>query len=438
MMRALFREEGASLRIELLAEPEVTGFIDQHAAILDSTFEHMKMSDRMRSRLRESDWIFSGMKTFHELNEAFPSLLDENGERKTFERFLNDVQSIDRTYNQNYLRAEYNYAEASAEMAAKWEAYEEDGDDYYLQYRTAGDDKVRPEHAALNGITLPMSDPFWDEYYPPNGWNCRCTVVQVLKDKYPATDRSEAYRRGREALVKDTKGMFRFNSGKQGKTFPDYNPYTISKCTTCTRKLNLNKEIPENQLCNTCGISGNRAAGDIAQALGALNEKKGAEYIKAILEITEMKIFKSVDGSKEIFSALGKSHSDFENILNAAKKMAEKGYRVFILPNPRGTRSGDCILQKKSFVGLYDVKTIEGKGSIGSRLTESVGQANRVILNIRSQYNPKDIAYEIRTFLEKNKEAREVIILKGNKALFVSPKMISKTFDKDFVKRYNK
>ena len=54
-------------------------------------------------------------------------------------------------------------------MAAKWENYAEDGDDYLLQYRTAGDDKVRPEHAELNGVTLPQSDSFWDTYYPPNG-----------------------------------------------------------------------------------------------------------------------------------------------------------------------------------------------------------------------------------------------------------------------------
>ncbi len=52
------------------------------------------MSDAMRQRLTRSDYIFSGLKTFHELNEAFPSLLDENGDRKPFERFLNDVQKI--------------------------------------------------------------------------------------------------------------------------------------------------------------------------------------------------------------------------------------------------------------------------------------------------------------------------------------------------------
>lgn len=252
MMSALFREEGARLRVELLEEPEVTGFINEHARVLDSGFAEVEMSDTMRAKLRESDYIFSGIKTFHELNEAFPSLLNEKGNRKPFNQFLNDVQKIDDTYNKAYLNAEYNHAQASAEMAAKWEGYEEDGDEYYLQYRTAGDDKVRPEHAALNGVTLPQSDPFWDEYFPPNGWNCRCTVVQVLKDKYPATDRAEAFRRGQEALAKDTKGIFHFNPGKQSKTFPDYNPYTISKCNNCTRILELASNTAPNQLCMAC------------------------------------------------------------------------------------------------------------------------------------------------------------------------------------------
>ena len=65
------------------------------------------MSEAMRKRLERSNYVFSGLKTFHELNEAFPSLLDENGNRKTFERFLNDVRKIDETYNSNYLRAKF-------------------------------------------------------------------------------------------------------------------------------------------------------------------------------------------------------------------------------------------------------------------------------------------------------------------------------------------
>lgn len=180
MMRALYGQRGAQLDIDILASDEAQSFINAHAGILDSTFKQVRMTDKMRERLTRSNYIFSGIKTFHELNEAFPSLLDENGDRKPFERFLNDVRKIDETYNANYLHAEYNFVQASAEMAAKWEQYSEDGDRYLLQYRTAHDDKVRPEHAALDRITLPMGDPFWESYYPPNGWNCFVAGTPVL------------------------------------------------------------------------------------------------------------------------------------------------------------------------------------------------------------------------------------------------------------------
>ena len=254
MMRTLHEKAGAQFSIDILGEKPVQDFIDAHAKVLDSAFEHTPMSDRMRSRLLQSDYVFSGIKTFHELNEAFPSLLDSNGERKPFEQFLNDVRSIDSTYNQNYLRAEYNFVQASADMAGKWEQIEQDGDRYNLQYRTAGDDKVRPEHAALNGVTLPPSDPFWSTYYPPNGWNCRCTVVQVRKAKYPVTPHEEAMKRGAEATGKDTRGIFQFNAGQEQKTFPDYNPYTVKRCRDCDiakGKIKL-AFVPENELCAAC------------------------------------------------------------------------------------------------------------------------------------------------------------------------------------------
>lgn len=267
-MKALFKQKGASLDIDILASDEAQEFITTHASTLDSSFGQVAMTDTMRRRLQRSDYIFSGIKTFHELNEAFPSLLDENGNRKPFEQFLNDVQKIDKTYNQNYLRAEYNFVQSSAEMAAKWEQYAEDGDRYYLQYRTAGDEKVRPAHAELNGITLPQSDSFWESYYPPNGWNCRCTVVQVRKSKYPETPHDEAMARGESALEDDKKGIFRFNSGKEQKAVPDYNAYTIRRCRDCDvakGKVKL-AFTPENELCAACKL--------IHQAQAARNNQR--------------------------------------------------------------------------------------------------------------------------------------------------------------------
>lgn len=258
MMKAVFSQEGAQFTVELLETPKVQEFIGTHAKVLDTSFEKVEMSDLMRRRLTRSNYIFSGMKTFHELNEAFPSLLDENGNRKSFEQFLNDVRKIDEKYNQNYLRAEFNFVQSSAEMAAKWERFMEDGDRYNLQYRTAADGKVRPEHASMHGITLPPSDSFWEEFYPPNGWNCRCTVVQVRKSKYPTTKHDEAIALGELATGKDTKGIFRFNPGKEGKSVPDYNPYTIRKCKSCDiakGKLNTAKPfIPENEMCAACKL----------------------------------------------------------------------------------------------------------------------------------------------------------------------------------------
>ena len=257
-MKVLFNQKGSSFSIDIMTDGNVQNLIEAHTDVLNRNIERLEMSDIMRQRLTRSNYIFSGIKTFHELNEAFPSLLDENGNRKPFERFLNDVRKIDDTYNSHYLRAEYNFVQSSAQMAAKWEQFAEDGDRYNLQYRTAGDSKVRPAHAALNGVTLPPSDTFWQTYYPPNGWNCRCTVVQVRKAKYPVTPHDEAMKRGEEALQDDTKGIFHFNPGIQQKTIPDYNPYTIRRCRDCDiakGKLNLDrKPVADNELCAACRL----------------------------------------------------------------------------------------------------------------------------------------------------------------------------------------
>lgn len=308
MMQTLYKVKGAQFRIEILEKPKIQEFINAHTSILDSTFEKVEMSDAMRRRLQRSDYIFSGMKTFHELSEAFPSLLDENGNRKPFEQFLNDVQSIDSTYNQNYLRAEYNFVQASAQMAAKWESFMQDGDRYNLQYRTAGDKKVRPEHAAFDRVTLPITDPFWEEYYPPNGWNCRCTVVQVRKSKYPVTPHDEAMALGEEATSKDTKGIFRFNAGLEQKSVPDYNPYTIRRCRDCDiakGKLKL-AFIPDNELCAACRLL-HKCVGDRSKSERAIERTHYLHEMEPLLQVKHVKPIE--DGSIKVgFSTYGNKH----------------------------------------------------------------------------------------------------------------------------------
>ena len=206
----------------MLKEKPVRRLMEETAAYLSKGIERgvvqESLSEAMASSLRESAGVFSGFKTFHEMKEAANLLLDENGDLKPFERFSNDVQKINDAYNKHYLKTEYNFALQSAEMAARWEEQQDDGDGrYLLQYRTAGDKKVRPAHQELNGITLPPSDPFWDKYYPPNGFNCRCTVQKVRAAKYPATDSNEAMKAGDKATEGKYAEMFRFNPANSGR-----------------------------------------------------------------------------------------------------------------------------------------------------------------------------------------------------------------------------
>lgn len=184
LMRWLYKQP--EFTPEMLDDKEVKRFIRSHAGILDKAVDytlHKRSMDEISvQRLKESNYVFSGFKTFHELNEAFPSLLDTDGSRKPFERFLNDVQKVNETYNRWYLKAEYNFAMSSAAMAARWKQWwdDEDRNRYLLQYRTVGDKRVREAHRALHNVTLPITSKFWDEYFPPNGWNCFVAGTRVL------------------------------------------------------------------------------------------------------------------------------------------------------------------------------------------------------------------------------------------------------------------
>jgi phage putative head morphogenesis protein, SPP1 gp7 family len=49
-------------------------------------------------------------------------------------------------------------------------------------YSAVMDGKTRPEHRALNGKAYRAGSSFWDRYYPPNGWRCRCSTYSLSED----------------------------------------------------------------------------------------------------------------------------------------------------------------------------------------------------------------------------------------------------------------
>ena len=49
----------------------------------------------------------------------------------------------------------------------------------WLRYVAVLDNRTRPQHRIWHDTVLDADDAFWDTYYPPNGWNCRCSVQQL-------------------------------------------------------------------------------------------------------------------------------------------------------------------------------------------------------------------------------------------------------------------
>jgi len=215
----------------MLADKPITALINETNKILASPLTDNVVPEAMLAKLQKDVFVFSGCKTHLELKEVSNLLTDANGKIKSFQKFSQEVQAIHKTYNVQYLEAEHIFATSSAESAARWSEYEADGDRYNLQYRTASDDRVRDEHAVLHNTTLPVDDPFWNSYFPPNGWRCRCVAVQVRKGKFDVSNSAEALAKGEKATTQIGKDgqnrleMFRFNPGKQQVIFPPNHPY---------------------------------------------------------------------------------------------------------------------------------------------------------------------------------------------------------------------
>ena len=177
----------------------------------------------------------------------------------------------------------------------------------------------------------------------------------------------------------------------------------------------------------------------LADELAELHYLHGAQFVKQLKLITYYGDFHPVEGETNIFSTGGEKNEDFENLLNAARKAVEHGYRVFILPNPKGFRTADFIFERKGVYKMFDLKTILGRNSIDNRLSESIGQTNRVLLHITVDYTPSALARSIKRYLESNPHAKEVLVFKGKKHLSVTQKSLEdNNFFQTFIRRYTK
>ena len=234
---------------ELLSERPIQRVIRKTADYFSGAISE-RVPPKMADALRKDLYIFSGFRTYHELKESAERLLRPDGSLKPFSEFYQDTLKVRDKYNKSWLKAEYNYAVRTADAAARWAEIEKDKEHIDLLYETVGDSNVRPDHAALEGVCLPVDDPFWAIAYPPNGWNCRCRVLRVAKGSHPYSNSGEAT----EAFMESTSGkseLFRYNPGKEQRIFSDKHPYYskrgIRHCAISGDKLAAN--LDKNEEC---------------------------------------------------------------------------------------------------------------------------------------------------------------------------------------------
>lgn len=194
-------------------------------------------------KLTENVFQFSASKDFHILQDMTLALKDTDGKLRSFSDFQKEVDKMNLQYNGNWLRTEYNHAVAASQCAARWTEQVSCSQSMpYLQYQAVMDKNTRPEHAALNGVIKRIDSDFWDKYYPPNGWGCRCEVIQLPGKNHKETPDMD---------LKHCKvaPMFQVNVGKKGVIFPKGHPYFMSQCQRCN---GTPKQLAINPQCAAC------------------------------------------------------------------------------------------------------------------------------------------------------------------------------------------
>jgi SPP1 gp7 family putative phage head morphogenesis protein len=85
------------------------------------------------------------------------------------------IQNIFRTNMQSaYAVGQWDEIESQADIAP------------YLMYDAIDDTVTRPEHRAWDRKVLPVKHNWWKTHFPPNGFNCRCSVIQMDEDEAEA------------------------------------------------------------------------------------------------------------------------------------------------------------------------------------------------------------------------------------------------------------
>ena len=403
---------------EMLRERPIRRLISETAGVylqaLDDSSIQYEIPVEMRQSLEQDIFVFSGFKTYHQLKEASELLRDSQGRVKSFNQFYQDVSAIRQKYNRNWLHAEYNFAVSSAQMASHWAEYQQDEEMANLQYRTALDDKVRPEHAALEGVTLPMSDPFWDTAFPPNGWNCRCHVIPVLKEDFPLSNSQRA----QDAFDDMTQGkasIFRYNPGKEGVIFPPHHPYYGKRGYKHCLNPHLATSLGDNE---ECDVVRNLKQNYVPQKKLVETIEEGRTIQQYDNVDPEASDYKQVLAVARFFARLGEDVEILPRMQNGPKAFDYKEIYADLIGTQYEDKTPDLRCSKNGVSVYREVKGYEkgtdGKRALRNMLNRGLEQSDKIIIQRHPDWTENFVARSIFNKIKKGVKVQEVWIMEDN------------------------
>ncbi len=128
----------------------------------------------------------------------------------------------------------------TAYMAGRYQQFMENAKDRpYWLYTSVMDNRTRPDHKRFNGFVFRYDDPIWRYIWPPNGFNCRCSVRALSEDDVKRLGLTVSSSHGRikfterEMYEGDTIEAMYYDDPIYGKLFItdpgfDYNPGQVN------------------------------------------------------------------------------------------------------------------------------------------------------------------------------------------------------------------
>ncbi len=161
------------------------------------------------------------------------------------------------------------------------------------------------------------------------------------------------------------------------------------------------------------------------------------KWIVAQPEFTELQRFSTAEN--KIYTLYTNQYDEIlktgetPNNLQMAQKFVTNGYDVFLLSNPKATKSADFIIRRRNCLYYVEGKTSTGGSALTMRLSDGAKQADRIAINFIGNPQINILSAEITNVFIQKVGLHSIYLFKKSRLIVVTRDMaLSKKFSDVF------